>query len=257
MNEYMTDACRMRTRWAAGEAAIGAWSVSADPLVAELVAASDVDVVCIDGQHGYVDSLPALLQSMRAVGRIPLARVRWNDPGQIMRALDAGACGVIVPMIDTADDARAAAQACRFPPDGIRSWGPLWPARPIQEPAEANAQVLCAVMVETAQAVANLPAILSTPGVDAIYIGPNDLALSCGHGRDTFRSSRAVDELLTSVLADARAADVPVGVHCSDTDMASEWRERGANWLTALTDMDVLAAGLRATTSAMRGVPAA
>jgi len=257
MTPYVTDASRMRARWASGEAAIGAWSVSADPLVAELVAASDVDVVCIDAQHGYVDTLPALLQSMRAVGRVPLARVRWNEPGQIMRALDAGACGVIVPMVNTADDAKAAAQACRFPPEGIRSWGPLWTSRPTQDPAEANAQVLCVVMVETAQAVANLPAILSTPGVDAIYIGPNDLALSCGHGRNTYRSSRDVDELLTSVLAAARAAGVPVGVHCSDTDMASEWRQRGASWLTAMTDMDVLAAGLRATTSAVRGVPAA
>jgi 4-hydroxy-2-oxoheptanedioate aldolase len=257
MNQLHTDAARMRDRWRTHEAAIGAWSVSADPLVAELVAASDVDVVCIDAQHGYADSLPALLQSMRAVGRIPLARVRWNDPGQIMRALDAGACGVVVPMVNTPDDAKAAAQACRFPPDGIRSWGPLWSAFPIPKPAQTNAAVLCAVMVETAQAVDNLAAILLTPGVDAIYIGPNDLALSCGYGRDTYRTNRAVDELLTSVLSAARTAGVPVGMHCSDTAMASEWRERGANWLTALTDMDVLAAGLRATTSAMRGVPAA
>jgi 4-hydroxy-2-oxoheptanedioate aldolase len=254
MNQPVPDSTRLRTRWQDGHAAIGAWSVSADPLVAELVAATEADVVCVDAQHGYADTatLPSLLESMRAVGRVPVVRVRWNDPGQIMRALDAGASGVVVPMVNTAAEALAAAQACRFPPNGIRSWGPLWSARPIPSPEQADAEVLCVVMIETAEAVANLAAILATPGVDAIYIGPNDLALSCGLGRQTYRTSEAVNDLLTSVLTTAQAAGVPVGLHCSDVAMAREWRERGVSWLTALTDVDVLATGLASAVAAAR-----
>ncbi|MBA3021875.1 aldolase/citrate lyase family protein [Propionicimonas sp.] len=252
MNQPVPDSTRLRARWRDGEAAIGAWSVSADPLVAELVAATEADVVCVDAQHGYSDTatLPGLLASMRVVGRVPLVRVRWNEPGQIMRALDAGACGVVVPMVNNGAEALAAAQACRFPPNGIRSWGPLWSARPILPPEQADAETMCVVMIETAQAVANLAEILATPGVDAVYIGPNDLALSSGFGRQTYRNSEAVDDLLTSVLTAAKAAGMPVGMHCSDAAMAHHWRDRGASWLTALTDMDVLASGLQTAVEA-------
>jgi 4-hydroxy-2-oxoheptanedioate aldolase len=254
MNQPLPDSSRLRACWQDGRAAFGGWSVSADPLTAELVAASDADVICVDAQHGYADTatLPRLLESMYAVGRVPVVRVRWNDPGQIMRALDAGASGVVVPMVNTAAEARLAAQSCRFPPTGVRSWGPLWSARPIPAPAEADAAVVCVVMIETAQAVANLTEILATPGLDAIYIGPNDLALSCGFGRATYRSNPDVDALLTSVLAAAKAAGVPVGLHCSDVAMAREWRDRGASWLTTFTDVDVLASGLAATMDAAR-----
>jgi 4-hydroxy-2-oxoheptanedioate aldolase len=254
MTQPVPDSTRLRACWSRGEAAFGAWSVSADPLVAELVAATDTDVVCVDAQHGWADvaTLPPLLESMRTLGRVPLVRVRWNDPGQIMRALDAGAAGVIVPMINDAEEASAAAQACRFPPQGIRSWGPLWSARPIATPTQADAEVMCVVMIETADAIANLRDILATPGVDAVYIGPNDLALSCGLGRETYRSSDAVDELLTSVVGAAKDAGKPVGLHCSDVAMARDWQARGADWLTILTDVDVLAAGLTAAVEAAR-----
>lgn len=254
MNQILPDSARLRDCWEHGRAAFGAWSICADPLIAELVAATDVEVVCVDAQHGYADTatLPRLLESMYAVGRAPLVRVRWNDPGQIMRALDAGASGVIVPMLNTAAEALAAARACRFPPNGVRSWGPLWSARPVPTPPEADAAVLCVVMIETAQAVENLAEILATPGIDAIYIGPNDLALSCGFGRATYRSNPEVDALLTSVLTAGTQAGVPVGLHCSDVAMAHEWRDRGANWLTPLTDVDVLARGLAATMEAIR-----
>lgn len=250
----MTDAQRLRECWAEGRTAIGAWSVCADPLVAEVIGAADLDVVCVDAQHGWVDTatLPALLQSMRAVGRTPLVRPRWNDPGQIMRVLDAGASGVVVPMIDDAAQARAAASACRFPPQGIRSWGPLWSARGVQTPAEANAAILCVLMVETAGAIANLDAILATPGLDAIYVGPNDLALSCGLGRQTYRTSADVTQLLDLVLASAHHAGIPVGMHCSDAAMAADWRDRGVDWVTAMTDLDVLSSGVHDAVMGMR-----
>ncbi len=256
MSQPIPDSTRLRACWASGRAAIGGWSVSADPLVAELVGATDLDVVCVDAQHGFADTatLPPVLASMRAVGRVPLVRVRWNDPGQIMRALDAGASGVVVPMIEDAADALAAARACRFPPNGIRSWGPLWSARPILQPAEADQQTICVVMIETAAAVRNIDAILATPGVDALYVGPNDLALSCGLGRATYRTDPAVADLLASIVVHAHAAGTPVGMHCSDVAMAADWRDRGADWVTALTDVDVLAEGLATAAATLRNL---
>lgn len=249
-----TDTARLREVWAAGGSAVGVWSVLADPVAAEIVGAVDADVVCVDAQHGLTDvaTLPTVLQAFAVVGRVPLVRVRWNDPGQIMRALDAGAAGVVVPMVSSVEDARAAAQACRFPPAGIRSWGPLWGARPVAAPTDQDAGVLCVVMVETAGAVASLEQILAVPGVDAIYVGPNDLALSCGHGRATYRTSTQVDELLDHVVQTARAAGVPVGLHCSDLEMAAHWRDRGVSWMTAVTDADLLAAGLRTAVDSLR-----
>ncbi|WP_159810685.1 HpcH/HpaI aldolase family protein [Cellulomonas citrea] len=249
-----TDTARLREVWAAGGSAVGVWSVLADPVAAEIVGAVDADVVCVDAQHGLSDvaTLPTVLQAFAVVGRVPLVRVRWNEPGQIMRALDAGAAGVVVPMVSSAEDAWAAAQACRFPPVGIRSWGPLWGARPVAAPADQDAGVLCVVMVETAGAVANLEEILAVPGVDAIYVGPNDLALSCGYGRATYRTSTQVDELLDHVVQTARAAGVPVGLHCSDLEMAAHWRDRGVSWMTAVTDADLLAAGLRTAVDSLR-----
>jgi 4-hydroxy-2-oxoheptanedioate aldolase len=248
-----TDAERLRTCWTAGRTAIGLWSVLADPVALEIVGAADADVVCVDAQHGLTDvaTLPSVLAGLRVVGRVPMVRVRWNEPGQIMRALDAGAAGVVVPMVSTAADAQAAVAACRFPPRGVRSWGPLWGARPVPDPQAQDQAVLCAVMVETADAVANLDQILAVPGLDAVYIGPNDLALSCGLGRATYRTSPEVDALLRRVVEAARAAGVPVGLHCSDVGMAAHWRELGVSWVTAATDADLLGAGLRAELAAL------
>lgn len=238
----LSEADRLRACWSRGETAVGLWSVVADPLVAEVLAATAADVVVVDAQHGYVDAatLPALLQAWRAGGRAPLVRPRWNEPGEIMRVLDAGASGVVVPMVGSPEQALAAAQACRFPPRGVRSWGPLWGARGVPSPEEQDSSVLCAVMIETAEAVTNLAGILQTPGVDAVYIGPNDLALSCGYGRASYRTSAAVHDLLLRVVAECVAREVPVGLHCSDADMARHWAARGVSWVTAATDIDVL-----------------
>lgn len=169
-----------------------------------------------------------------------------------MRVLDAGASGVVVPMISTPEQALAAARACRFPPQGIRSWGPLWGARHVPSPAEQDETVLCIVMVETAEALSNLGGILETPGVDGVYIGPNDLALSCGYGRASYRTSPAVHDLLAGVVATCAANSVPVGLHCSDLDMAQHWRSRGVAWVTAATDIDLLAHSVADTVSALR-----
>jgi 4-hydroxy-2-oxoheptanedioate aldolase len=237
----------LRDLWRRDRPAFGLWSVLPDPAVAELVAGGPFDYVCVDLQHGVAtfSELPAMLQAMRAAGRAPVVRVPWNEPAGIMRALDVGASAVLVPMVNSADDARRAASACRYPPAGQRSWGPMWAdVRPdgALPPAEQDAAVICLVMVETRAGMAALDEIVRVPGVDGVYIGPNDLALGCGYGRATYRDSAEVDALIDRAVAACRDAGVVPGLHCSDAEMALHWAGRGARMLTAGQDTSLLSA---------------
>ncbi len=249
---------RLRARWRDGAPAFGVWSTLSDPVVAELLAASDFDYVCVDLQHGLATSaeLPAMLQAMRAAGRAPLVRPAWNDPVHVMRALDSGAAGVVVPMVNSAEDAARAASASRFPPIGIRSWGPMWGdvrADGALPPGEQDAAVLCLVMVETQPGIDALDEIVAVPGVDGVYIGPNDLALGTGHGRGTYRDTPQVDALIQRIIDTCRAAGIAAGLHCSDIEMARHWAGRGATMLTGATDSTLLKSAADATVAALRG----
>jgi 4-hydroxy-2-oxoheptanedioate aldolase len=235
------------------------WSSLGDPLVAELLAAGPFDYVCVDLQHGAssFSELPAICQAMRAAGRAPVVRVPWNEPVGIMRALDTGASAVVVPMVSSVEDARKAASACRFPPQGTRSWGPMWGAvRPdgALPPAAQDAEVVCLVMIETAGGVEAIDEIVRVPGVDGVYIGPNDLALSCGHGRGTYRDTPEVDRLIDRLLDACREAGVVAGLHCSDAEMAREWAGRGATMLTVAQDTALLHAAMQQEWAAVEAV---
>ncbi len=238
-------AAHLRSAMADG-GAYGIWSSIPDMSVAELVGGLPYDYVCVDLQHGVTTftELPVLAQVMRAAGNAPLVRVPWKDPAQIMRALDSGASGVVVPMISSADEATAAVSACRFPPVGVRSWGPMWGtvrSDGALPPAEQDAGLLCIVMIETAEAIEHLDAILATDGLDGIYIGPNDLALACGFGRGTYRDDPEVAALIQKIVDACRAAGVPAGLHCSDPEMGRDWIGRGASMVTIAQDTGLLA----------------
>jgi len=217
----------------------------ADPAVAELLAATDFDYVCVDLQHGLgtFSELPTMLQAMRSAGRAPVVRVPWNDPAHVMRAVDTGAAAVVVPMVNSEQDARLAASACRFPPAGVRSWGPMWgDARRdgALPPQQQDDDVLCIVMVETRAGLEAIDDIVAVPGVDAVYIGPNDLALGCGFGRQSYRDSEEVDALIQRIVQACRRAGVVAGLHCSDVEMALHWAGRGVRMLTVATDTTLL-----------------
>ncbi|MFN8147626.1 MAG: aldolase/citrate lyase family protein, partial [Candidatus Nanopelagicales bacterium] len=246
----------LRGLWAQDQPVFGLWTGLADPAVAELEATSPFDYVCVDLQHGVstFSELPHMLQAMRAAGRAPIVRVPVNEAATIMRALDTGACAALVPMVNSADDAARAVAACRFPPEGERSWGPMWGdvrddgALP---PEEQNAASICIVMVETAAGMDDLEAIAAVPGLDGIYIGPNDLALSCGYGRETYRTSTDVDAMIQRIVDVCRDRGIVAGLHCSDIDMAAHWASRGARMLTAATDTTLLRGAISRTWAAL------
>jgi 4-hydroxy-2-oxoheptanedioate aldolase len=226
--------------------------------VAELIAGLPYDYVIVDLQHGVATfaDLPVMAQVMRGAGSAPIVRVPSNDPEQIMRALDCGAAGVIVPLIDSAAEARAAVEPCRFPPAGTRSWGPMWGyvrSDGALPPQEQDAQAICIVMIETAGAVEALDEIVATPGIDGIYIGPNDLALACGYGRQTYRDSPEVTSLIQRIIDECRSAGLAAGLHCSDPAMGREWVARGATMVTIAHDTGLLAEAATAALDEARG----
>src|SRR5258708_6850479 len=163
----------LRTRLAANETLYGGWAVIPDPLAAAAMVAAGLDYVVVDLQHGGATErdLPALTTAISQAGAVPLARVRYAHPADIGRALDLGCAGVIVPNVESAEQARAAAGACRYPPAGYRSAGGVMAGRE---------QSFCVVMVESAAALAQLDATLALDGVDGIYVGPRDLSYSLG-----------------------------------------------------------------------------
>jgi 4-hydroxy-2-oxoheptanedioate aldolase len=227
--------------------------------VAELIAGLAYDYIVVDLQHGVATfaDLPVMAQVMRGAGTAPLIRVPSNDPAQIMRALDCGAAGVVVPLTGSAAEARAAVEPCRFPPTGTRSWGPMWGyvrSDGALSPQEQDAQAICLVQIETAGAVEALDEIVATPGIDGVYIGPNDLALACGYGRQTYRDSPEVASLIQRVIDACRSAGVAAGLHCSDPAMGRDWVARGATMVTIAQDTGLLAEGAIAALDEARGL---
>jgi 4-hydroxy-2-oxoheptanedioate aldolase len=246
-NVAFSTSAGLRSLWQRDLPTFGLWSSLPDPFTAELLATTAFDYVCVDLQHGLAtfSELPSMLQAMRAAGVAPLVRVAWNEPAPIMRAFDVGASGVVVPMVNNAEEARRAAAACRFPPTGERSWGPMWAhirGVPHAMPADQDAAAICLVMVETHEGVEALEEIVDVPGVDGVYVGPNDLALTFGYGRATYRESTEVEDLLQRIVDTCRRAGVVIGLHCSDVAMAAHWAGRGVQMLTAGQDVALLRA---------------
>src|SRR3990172_8524975 len=166
----------LKRPWAQDRPALGGWLTVPSSASAEVFAHAGFDWVCVDSQHGLIDYQVSVdkLRAISTTDAVPIVRVPWNEPGIIMKSLDAGAYGVIVPMVNTRAEAEAAVSYCRYAPRGVRSYGPsravLYSGRDYFQ--HANDTVLCIVMIETAQAIENLDDILSVAGVDVAYIGP-------------------------------------------------------------------------------------
>ncbi len=230
----------LRERWKAGEPTIGAWCTIPNPWTAEVAARSGHDWVCVDTQHGLIgyDAMLPMLQAISAGGVPSFVRVPWNEPGAIMKALDAGAGGVIVPMVNSAEQAKAAVDACRYPPHGIRSMGPTR-ARAVDGEWMLPISV---VMIETVEGVSRANEILSVPGVDAVFVGPNDLAVSAGLESSYEGRNPEHRRLIESVADAARAQGVTPGIMCGTPEVALQWRKAGFLMLALQSDTRLLTA---------------
>jgi 4-hydroxy-2-oxoheptanedioate aldolase len=207
---------KLRTLWAEGKTAVNGWLHIPSGWSAEIMAHAGWDSVTIDLQHGLADYQTAvsMLQAISTTHTVPLARCTWNDPGQIMRLLDAGAYGIICPMINSRAEAEAFVNACRYPPLGNRSLGPTR-AR-VYAGADyaqhANETIVALAMIETQQALDNLPEILETPGLDGVFVGPGDLGFSLTGqtGMDTTEPTlaAALAEIATTTRSNGRIAGI-------------------------------------------------
>jgi len=230
----------LRERWKAGEATLGAWCTIPSSWTAEVAARTGHDWVCIDTQHGLIgyDVMLPMLQAISAGGVPSFVRVPWNEPGAIMKALDAGAGGVIVPMINSVEEAKAAVGACRYPPIGMRSMGPIR-ARDVDSDWQ---HPICVVMIETVQAVAQARDILGVPGVDAVFVGPNDLAVSAGLESGYEGRHPEHRRLIEAIAEAAHASGVAAGIMCGSAEVARQWHEIGFVMLGLQSDTRLLSA---------------
>jgi 4-hydroxy-2-oxoheptanedioate aldolase len=207
---------------AGGTAAIGLWASIPSALTAEAAALAGPDYLVADQQHGALDpaTLMAMLTAIAGAGVPPLVRVARNEPFAIGQALDLGATGVIVPMVESGEEAARAVAACRYAPEGIRSFGALR--------AGADEPPLCLVMIETRRGLENAAEIAATPGLDGVYIGPSDLALSLGLQPTIRLEHPPVLEALAVVHAACADAGVIAGVHCLAAEDVPAQTERFA-----------------------------
>lgn len=249
---------RLKRRWAAGEAVLNGWLGIPHGFAAELMAAAPWDSLTVDMQHGVQDymSLLACLQAVQARGLPVLARVPSNEMGIINKALDAGAAGIICPLVNTAEEAAALARACRFPPAGARSFGPvragLYADASRPYPEQANESTVVLPMIETRPGLDALEAILDVPGVDGVYVGPNDLGLALGLGPMMDREHPEMREVYRRIVDAAAARGKVAGLHASTVDGARLALGYGFKLVTVASDTGLIMAGARGMLAAVR-----
>jgi 4-hydroxy-2-oxoheptanedioate aldolase len=247
---------RLRTMWKNGEAAVNGWLAIPNSFSAETMAHQGWDTLTIDLQHGVVDyqAMVGMLQAISTTPTVPVVRVPWLEPGILMKTLDAGAYGVICPMISTREDAQRLVAYTSYAPKGTRSFGPV---RALlyggaDYPTHANDTIVRFAMIETAQALDNLDDILSVEGLDAIYIGPSDLSLALGC-KPTFddvdpKAAQAIDH----ILARAKAHGVVAGIHNGAPEAALGRIAKGFQFVTVGSDARLMAAGAQAVVGKMK-----
>lgn len=228
-----------------GGFAIGTMIMTDSMLTAEVAARSGFDFLCLDRQHGLIDDA-TLWQQMAAIGRIgkacPWVRVPWNTMADAMRALDGGAAGIIAPMVGNRQEAEALVRACRYPPLGERSWGPVRAGMDdgVGYTKAANDTLFVAAMIETKDGYENLEDIAATPGLDALFVGPNDLSLAMGNWQPAMPTDKDFIAALTRIADIAKANGKLAGIHCSDAAMARACRAWGFRFVTIAADIAFL-----------------
>jgi 4-hydroxy-2-oxoheptanedioate aldolase len=248
--------------WQQGGAVINGWCSIPSSFSAEVMAHQGFDSICIDMQHGVVDYQMAvhMLQAISTTSVIPLTRVPWNDSAFLMKALDAGSYGVICPMINTPEQANELVRACKYPPVGIRSFGPIrakyYGGGSSHGGGDyhefANEETLVIPQIETREAIANLDEILQVPGIDAIYVGPSDLAMALGSQPRAGQQDPAVVEARQKILDACGRHGVPAGIHTPSSEVALQRIQDGFRLTTIASDDRFLMTQAKQETTALR-----
>lgn len=248
---------RLREIWSTGGAAVNGWLAIPNGFSAETMAHQGWDTLTIDMQHGVIDyqAMVGMLQAVSTTPTVPIVRVPWLEPAGLMKALDAGAYGVICPMVNSREDAQKLVDWTHYAPRGSRSFGPI---RALlyggaDYPQHANDTIVTFAMIETAKALDNLDAIMSVEGLDAVYIGPSDLSLSLGC-RPVFDDvDPPVQQAMDHILERAKAHGLVAGVHNGDPAVALSRIAKGFQFVTVGSDARLMAAGAQAALARMRG----
>ena len=246
----------LKLRWQRGEVTLGAWCMIPSSLSAEILAKGGFDWVLVDMQHGCMDYQTAveMIRAIDLAGITPIVRVPWNEPGIVGRMLDAGAMGIVAPMINSVAEAEQLVAACCYPPAGKRSLGPVRVgARDgMGYVASANERIAVIPMIETVEALASVEQIAAVPGVDALFVGPFDLSLSLGLRPGDNDGEPKFDEALARINAAARSRSIATAV-LSTAALAPLRAKQGFQMISVLTDSGALAAAAHASHAAARG----
>jgi 4-hydroxy-2-oxoheptanedioate aldolase len=250
---------KLKELFKAGKPIINSWLAVPSSFSAEVMANQGWDSITIDMQHGLIDYPNAvnMLQAISTTATTPLARVNWNEPGQIMKILDAGCYGIICPMVSNRKEAEKFVQACQYPPKGYRSFGPIRAG--IYGGADyakhANSEILKLAMIETKEALDKLDEILDTPNLDGIYIGPADLSLAVGEepGFDKPNNSKAFMEILR-ILDAAKKRNLLAGLHNGTPEYAKKMIEKGFDLVTVGSDSRYIASGAKSDLEKLKGL---
>ena len=247
---------KIKQMWREGKCATMGWLSVSHGFTAEVMARQGFDSLCVDLQHGTSemgDVLP-MLQAISQTDTCPVVRVAWNEPAAIMKALDLGAMCIIVPLINNAAEAAKAVAACRYPPVGMRSSGPV---RAIHYggpdyQAKANDEIVLMAMIETKEGLDNLEAICATPGVDAIYIGPSDLSFALGMAPRGDNPDPVHIATCDKIRDAAHKAGKKCVMHCAGADFAAGAVKRGFDMVMLTSDASCMAAGAKAQLETLR-----
>jgi len=228
--------------WNNGQNIVNGWSSIANTFNSEILATSGFDSVTIDMQHGLVgyQKVVEMLQAISGYNITPMVRVPWNDPSMVMRCLDAGAYGIICPMVNTKEECEKFVAACRYPPKGNRSFGPIRARMYAGDDyfKHANDTLLNFAMIETSEAVDNLDKILSVEELDAVYIGPSDLAVTMGYAPGAYE--KEVEDCLSYIIEMCKKKNIKAGIHCPDGKTVKERFDMGYNLGTISADAALL-----------------
>lgn len=247
----------LRALWAEGKTALNGWMTMPGSWPAEIMANAGWDSVTVDMQHGLADheTVMSMFQAISTTGVVPMARAEWNDPAHLMHLLDAGAYGIVCPMINSAAEAESFVRACKYPPQGFRSLGPTRAA--VYGGADyahrANETIITLAMIETRGALDNLAAILAVPGLDGVFVGPQDLGLALTGTFGLPMTDPILSDAIHAVLNGARDAGRIAAIWTPDVASAKAMVKLGFQLVSVGTDSGFLTAAVKDAVRAVRG----